>query len=169
METLNNENQIDLSLDSEEREIKILTKDNITINVKENEVKDCTFFKSIFLTNDVEENHFIDLEGESLQLCLDFLKHQSNLKQKMKQIKKPVSKPKFEETIMEDDTVLDEWYSTFINSLTPNQITKLIYTSNYLMIDDLIQLLSAKLATVIMPYDKEEDIVKCLEQYRIGC
>ena len=34
METLNNENQIDLSLDSEEREIKILTKDNITINVK---------------------------------------------------------------------------------------------------------------------------------------
>ena len=32
METLNNENQIDLSLDSEEREIKILTKDNITIN-----------------------------------------------------------------------------------------------------------------------------------------
>jgi hypothetical protein len=87
----------------------------------------------------------------------------------MKQIKKPVSKPKFEETIMEDDTVLDDWYSRFINSLSPIQITKLIYTSNYLMIDDLIQLLSAKLATVIMPYDKEEDIVKCLEQYRIGC
>ena len=158
---------MELSLDSENRELTIKSKEGKQYLIKESESKICKFLDTIFTNAEyTNDEHEISLDTESLDRVVEFLKHQEG--NPMKQIKRPVTKEKFEETIMEDDTVIDEWYVNFVGQLSQKQITKLIYAANYLMIDDLIELLASKIAHNLMPFREDCEIEQHIEGYKLN-
>ena len=115
--------------------------------------------KSILFTdinqNDEDEENEIELkevDGKNLERIIEYLKHYKDIEPK------EIPKPFPERT---DDAFLrsilnDDWTFDYIQSMTLEEAVNLINAANYLQIDGLINILTAKLSHEMCNCDVEE-------------
>ena len=115
--------------------------------------------KSILFTdinqNDEDEENEIELkevDGKNLERIIEYLKHYKDIEPK------EIPKPFPERT---DDAFLrsilnDDWTFDYIQSMTLDEAINLVNAANYLQIDGLINILTAKLSHEMCNCDVEE-------------
>ena len=130
-------------------ERKLRSSDGFLFEVEERCLNNCKFLRDLM-------NDYPDLDQEimlnqinkiNLQKIIDFLKHYE--KEKPKEIPKPLPSGDLKE-------VLDEWDYNFINPLSIKECIDLLNAANFIDLEELIVLCSAKLASEMLTGTVEE-------------
>ena len=118
------------------------------------EINDKALFLSKFLNDIIDNNRELDQEiiinkvdAKNLEKIVEYLKHYET--EKPKEIPKPIPSNDLK-------SFLNEWDYNFINPISIEELIDLINASNFLGIDSLIKLISAKLASEMMTGTIEE-------------
>lgn len=117
------------------------------------------------LGSDPEETYCkLQLSSSILEKIVNFLKMRNG--EKMIEIQKPITTDKFEKIQLINNTTINESISEFINKLNKKEITQLIQASLYLILDDLLNLLSAKIACILKLCNTTEEIQNEIETFK---
>ena len=113
-----------------------------------------TLFKDMNQSDEDEENEIElkEVDGKNLERIIEYLKHYKDIEPK------EIPKPFPERT---DDAFLrsilnDDWTFDYIQSMTLEEAINLVNVANYLQIDGLINILTAKLSHEMCNCDVEE-------------
>lgn len=105
---------------------------------------------SMMIEDNDEENLLVPVSNvpeKYLPMIIEFLKY--SFINPMPEIEKPLKSIMMEENI-------SEWYAKFIDSISLEEILELIQVANYLDIKNLLDLCSAKIASIIKGKSPEE-------------
>ena len=118
------------------------------------EINDKALFLSKFLKDLIDNNRELDQEiiinqvdAKNLEKIVEYLKHYET--EKPKEIPKPLPSNDLK-------SILGEWDYNFINPMSLNELVGLINDANFLGIDNLTSLISAKIAFEFLTGTVEE-------------
>ena len=150
-------------LDSEEKEnilYTIVSSDNVEYVLTKEEMELSDFLKTLTTTDDTNLNQIysISLESKTLGKIIEYLKYHKN------KIPNEIEKPIVND--FKDIDSIDDWDKEFILNIGSNySLKRIIYGANYMIIDSLIQLCCAKIATDLKYLSTEEEIRENLKKY----
>ena len=138
----------------ESGEVKLKSSDGKIFEVPIDILQKSKLFTDINQNDEDEENEIElkEIDGKNLERIIEYLKHYKDIEPK------EIPKPFPERT---DDAFLrsilnDDWTFDYIQSMTLEEAINLINAANYLQIDGLINILTAKLAHEMCNCDVEE-------------
>ena len=138
----------------ESGEVKLKSSDGKIFEVPIDILQKSKLFTDINQNDEDEENEIElkEVDGKNLERIIEYLKHYKDIEPK------EIPKPFPERT---DDAFLrsilnDDWTFDYIQSMTLEEAINLINAANYLQIDGLINILTAKLAHEMCNCDVEE-------------
>ena len=138
----------------ESGEVKLKSSDGKIFEVPIDILQKSKLFADINQSDEDEENEIElkEVDGKNLERIIEYLKHYKDIEPK------EIPKPFPERT---DDAFLrsilnDDWTFDYIQSMTLEEAINLINAANYLQIDGLINILTAKLSHEMYNCDVEE-------------
>ena len=138
----------------ESGEVKLKSSDGKIFEVPFDILQKSKLFTDINQNDEDEENEIElkEIDGKNLERIIEYLKHYKDIEPK------EIPKPFPERT---DDAFLrsilnDDWTFDYIQSMTLEEAVNLINAANYLQIDGLINILTAKLSHEMCNCDVEE-------------
>ena len=138
----------------ESGEVKLKSSDGKIFEVPIDILQKSKLFTDINQNDEDEENEIElkEVDGKNLERIIEYLKHYKDIEPK------EIPKPFPERT---DDAFLrsilnDDWTFDYIQSMTLDEAINLVNAANYLQIDGLINILTAKLAHEMCNCDVEE-------------
>ena len=138
----------------ESGEVKLKSSDGKIFEVPIDILQKSKLFKDMNQSDEDEENEIElkEVDGKNLERIIEYLKHYKDIEPK------EIPKPFPERT---DDAFLrsilnDDWTFDYIQSMTLEEAVNLINAANYLQIDGLINILTAKLSHEMCNCDVEE-------------
>ena len=138
----------------ESGEVKLKSSDGKIFEVPFDILQKSKLFTDINQNDEDEENEIElkEIDGKNLERIIEYLKHYKDIEPK------EIPKPFPERT---DDAFLrsilnDDWTFDYIQSMTLEEAINLINVANYLQIDGLINILTAKLTHEMRNCDVEE-------------
>ena len=138
----------------ESGEVKLKSSDGKIFEVPIDILQKSKLFTDINQSDEDEENEIElkEIDGKNLERIIEYLKHYKDIEPK------EIPKPFPERT---DDAFLrsilnDDWTFDYIQSMTLEEAINLINAANYLQIDGLINILTAKLSHEMCNCDVEE-------------
>ena len=138
----------------ESGEVKLKSSDGKIFEVPIDILQKSKLFTDINQNDEDEENEIElkEVDGKNLERIIEYLKHYKDIEPK------EIPKPFPERT---DDAFLrsilnDDWTFDYIQSMTLEEAVNLINAANYLQIDGLINILTAKLSHEMCNCDVEE-------------
>ena len=138
----------------ESGEVKLKSSDGKIFEVPIDILQKSKLFTDINQNDEDEENEIElkEIDGKNLERIIEYLKHYKDIEPK------EIPKPFPERT---DDAFLrsilnDDWTFDYIQSMTLEEAVNLINAANYLQIDGLINILTAKLSHEMCNCDVEE-------------
>ena len=138
----------------ESGEVKLKSSDGKIFEVPIDILQKSKLFTDINQNDEDEENEIElkEVDGKNLERIIEYLKHYKDIEPK------EIPKPFPERT---DDAFLrsilnDDWTFDYIQSMTLEEAINLINAANYLQIDGLINILTAKLSHEMCNCDVEE-------------
>ena len=138
----------------ESGEVKLKSSDGKIFEVPIDILQKSKLFADINQSDEDEENEIElkEVDGKNLERIIEYLKHYKDIEPK------EIPKPFPERT---DDAFLrsilnDDWTFDYIQSMTLEEAVNLINAANYLQIDGLINILTAKLSHEMCNCDVEE-------------
>ena len=138
----------------ESGEVKLKSSDGKIFEVPIDILQKSKLFTDINQNDEDEENEIElkEIDGKNLERIIEYLKHYKDIEPK------EIPKPYPERT---DDAFLrsilnDDWTFDYIQSMTLDEAINLINAANYLQIDGLINILTAKLSHEMYNCDVEE-------------
>ena len=138
----------------ESGEVKLKSSDGKIFEVPIDILQKSKLFDDINQNDEDEENEIElkEVDGKNLERIIEYLKHYKDIEPK------EIPKPFPERT---DDAFLrsilnDDWTFDYIQSMTLEEAVNLINAANYLQIDGLINILTAKLSHEMCNCDVEE-------------
>ena len=138
----------------ESGEVKLKSSDGKIFEVPIDILQKSKLFADINQSDEDEENEIKlkEVDGKNLERIIEYLKHYKDIEPK------EIPKPFPERT---DDAFLrsilnDDWTFDYIQSMTLEEAINLINAANYLQIDGLINILTAKLSHEMCNCDVEE-------------
>ena len=138
----------------ESGEVKLKSSDGKIFEVPIDILQKSKLFTDINQSDEDEENEIElkEIDGKNLERIIEYLKHYKDIEPK------EIPKPFPERT---DDAFLrsilnDDWTFDYIQSMTLEEAINLINAANYLQIDGLINILTAKLSHEMYNCDVEE-------------
>ena len=138
----------------ESGEVKLKSSDGKIFEVPFDILQKSKLFTDINQNDEDEENEIElkEVDGKNLERIIEYLKHYKDIEPK------EIPKPFPERT---DDAFLrsilnDDWTFDYIQSMTLEEAVNLINAANYLQIDGLINILTAKLSHEMCNCDVEE-------------
>ena len=138
----------------ESGEVKLKSSDGKIFEVPIDILQKSKLFTDINQNDEDEENEIElkEVDGKNLERIIEYLKHYKDIEPK------EIPKPFPERT---DDAFLrsilnDDWTFDYIQSMTLEEAINLINAANYLQIDGLINILTAKLSHEMYNCDVEE-------------
>ena len=138
----------------ESGEVKLKSSDGKIFEVPFDILQKSKLFTDINQNDEDEENEIElkEIDGKNLERIIEYLKHYKDIEPK------EIPKPFPERT---DDAFLrsilnDDWTFDYIQSMTLEEAINLVNAANYLQIDGLINILTAKLSHEMCNCDVEE-------------
>ena len=138
----------------ESGEVKLKSSDGKIFEVPIDILQKSKLFNDINQNDEDEENEIElkEVDGKNLERIIEYLKHYKDIEPK------EIPKPFPERT---DDAFLrsilnDDWTFDYIQSMTLEEAINLVNAANYLQIDGLINILTAKLSHEMCNCDVEE-------------
>ena len=138
----------------ESGEVKLKSSDGKIFEVPIDILQKSKLFTDMNQSDEDEENEIElkEIDGKNLERIIEYLKHYKDIEPK------EIPKPFPERT---DDAFLrsilnDDWTFDYIQSMTLDEAINLINAANYLQIDGLINILTAKLSHEMYNCDVEE-------------
>ena len=138
----------------ESGEVKLKSSDGKIFEVPIDILQKSKLFTDINQNDEDEENEIElkEVDGKNLERIIEYLKHYKDIEPK------EIPKPFPERT---DDAFLrsilnDDWTFDYIQSMTLEEAINLVNAANYLQIDGLINILTAKLSHEMYNCDVEE-------------
>ena len=138
----------------ESGEVKLKSSDGKIFEVPIDILQKSKLFTDINQNDEDEENEIElkEIDGKNLERIIEYLKHYKDIEPK------EIPKPFPERT---DDAFLrsilnDDWTFDYIQSMTLDEAINLVNAANYLQIDGLINILTAKLSHEMCNCDVEE-------------
>ena len=138
----------------ESGEVKLKSSDGKIFEVPIDILQKSKLFTDINQNDEDEENEIElkEIDGKNLERIIEYLKHYKDIEPK------EIPKPFPERT---DDAFLrsilnDDWTFDYIQSMTLEEAINLVNAANYLQIDGLINILTAKLSHEMCNCDVEE-------------
>ena len=138
----------------ESGEVKLKSSDGKIFEVPIDILQKSKLFTDINQSDEDEENEIElkEIDGKNLERIIEYLKHYKDIEPK------EIPKPFPERT---DDAFLrsilnDDWTFDYIQSMTLEEAINLVNAANYLQIDGLINILTAKLSHEMCNCDVEE-------------
>ena len=138
----------------ESGEVKLKSSDGKIFEVPIDILQKSKLFADINQSDEDEENEIElkEVDGKNLERIIEYLKHYKDIEPK------EIPKPFPERT---DDAFLrsilnDDWTFDYIQSMTLEEAINLVNAANYLQIDGLINILTAKLSHEMCNCDVEE-------------
>ena len=138
----------------ESGEVKLKSSDGKIFEVPFDILQKSKLFTDINQNDEDEENEIElkEVDGKNLERIIEYLKHYKDIEPK------EIPKPFPERT---DDAFLrsilnDDWTFDYIQSMTLEEAINLVNAANYLQIDGLINILTAKLSHEMCNCDVEE-------------
>ena len=138
----------------ESGEVKLKSSDGKIFEVPIDILQKSKLFTDINQNDEDEENEIElkEVDGKNLERIIEYLKHYKDIEPK------EIPKPFPERT---DDDFLrsilnDDWTFDYIQSMTLEEAINLVNAANYLQIDGLINILTAKLSHELYNCDVEE-------------
>ena len=138
----------------ESGEVKLKSSDGKIFEVPIDILQKSKLFTDINQNDEDEENEIElkEVDGKNLERIIEYLKHYKDMEPK--EIPKPFpdrTDDAFLRSILNDD-----WTFDYIQSMTLEEAINLVNAANYLQIDGLINILTAKLAHEMCNCDVEE-------------
>ena len=138
----------------ESGEVKLKSSDGKIFEVPIDILQKSKLFTDINQNDEDEENEIElkEIDGKNLERIIEYLKHYKDIEPK--EIPKPFpdrTDDAFLRSILNDD-----WTFDYIQSMTLEEAINLVNAANYLQIDGLINILTAKLAHEMCNCDVEE-------------
>ena len=138
----------------ESGEVKLKSSDGKIFEVPIDILQKSTLFKDMNQSDEDEENEIElkEVDGKNLERIIEYLKHYKDIEPK--EIPKPFpdrTDDAFLRSILNDD-----WTFDYIQSMTLEEAINLVNAANYLQIDGLINILTAKLSHEMCNCDVEE-------------
>ena len=138
----------------ESGEVKLKSSDGKIFEVPIDILQKSKLFADINQSDEDEENEIElkEIDGKNLERIIEYLKHYKDMEPK--EIPKPYperTNDSFFRSILNDD-----WTFDYIQSMTLEEAINLVNAANYLQIDGLINILTAKLSHEMCNCDVEE-------------
>ena len=134
--------------DSNSNIIKLKSSDGKIFEIEENCLKRANFFKELKnILNPDEEINIKDVDSITLIKIIEYLKHYQN--EEPPEIPKPLPSPDLK-------PILNEWDYNYISQISLEEAIDLVNAANYLGIEKLVNLASARLASEIINCPIEE-------------
>ena len=128
--------------------LKLKSSDGKIFEIEENCLKRATFFKELKdILDPNEEINIKEVDSKTLIKIIEYLKHYQN--EEPKNIPKPLPNPDLKQ-------VLSEWDYEYINPISLEECFVLVNSANYLGIENLVNLASARIASEMINCPIEE-------------
>ena len=133
-------------MDSEQKIIKLKTEDGKTVEMSKKAADRSEVLKKMILDYPDESELAVNVNYDALSKIKEYLEHYEN--SEPKEIERPLPSQNFKECV-------DEWDNTYID-VELDLIFELILGANYMDIKPLLELASAKVASIIKGKTTEE-------------
>ncbi len=121
----------------------LVSSDNVKYELSSEHANKSKLVKEALIDKDDDEDEVLitipTITGKTLENICKFMEYNDALPE----IAKPLK------SIVFSELGIPAWYVTFIESMTDEDVMELVVAANYMHIDDLLQLCSAKIATRI--------------------
>ena len=118
--------------------VKLKTTDGEIFTIEENCLDRAKFFKELKQIMDLKEEIKVEVSSKNLKKIIEYLKHYAN--EEPQKIPKPLPNPDLK-------SILNEWDYNYIISPPLEDIIDLINAADYMNIQELVDLLSARVAS----------------------
>ena len=144
----------------EGKNVKLMSSDGKIYEVPDTILKKSNLLKELTTDNEGEVITLKEVNEECLKRIIEYLYHYKDFEPK--EIPKPF--PEITDANFFRSILNDEWTFNFLNNLSIEDTIDMINASNYLQIDGLIKLLSAKLGYELSNCSVEE----AKQKFRVG-
>ena len=127
--------------------VKLKTTDGEIITIEENCLDRAKFFKELKQIMDIKEEIKVEVNSKTLKKIIEYLKHYTN--SEPQEIPKPLPGPDLK-------TILNEWDYNYIISPPFEDIFDLINAADYMNIPELVNLVSARMASEMINCSVDE-------------